>query len=98
MIQGTQKKQVLFIQGGGDDGYEADEKLADSLRAELGSAYDVRYPRMQVEKDAPDFGWGAQIGEQIASIEGEVILVGHSLGASILLKYLSENTVSQPIS
>jgi predicted alpha/beta hydrolase family esterase len=90
------KRQVLFIQGGGEGGYAADAILAASLRAALGAAYDVRYPQMHTE-DAPDFGWGQQIDREIAAIDGVVILVGHSLGASILLKYLSENTVKKPV-
>jgi predicted alpha/beta hydrolase family esterase len=92
----TDKKQVLFIQGGGEGGYEADAALAESLQAELGAAYHVRYPQMP-EEDAPDFGWGQQIDKEIAAIRGEVILVGHSLGASMLLKHLSEKAVNHPI-
>ncbi len=30
-------------------------------------------------------------------MDGEVILVGHSLGASVLLKYLSEEQVERPV-
>ncbi len=92
----TDKKQVLFVQGGGEGGYEADAKLAASLQEALGTAYHVRYPHMPTE-DTPDFGWGHQIGQEIAAIPSEVILVGHSLGASMLLKYLSEHPISQPI-
>ena len=51
----TDKKQVLFIQGGGEDGYEADAKLVASLQAGLGATYNVRYPQMP-DTDAPDFG------------------------------------------
>jgi uncharacterized protein len=92
----TDRKQVLFIHGGGEDGYGADAKLADSLQEELGTTYNVRYPKMPNE-DTPDFGWGRQIAREIAAVKGEVILVGHSLGASMLLKYLSENRVHQHI-
>ncbi len=92
----TDKIQVLFVQGGGDGGYEVDAKLAASLQEALGTAYHVCYPHMPTE-DTPDFGWGRQIGKEIAAIQGEVILVGHSLGASMLLKYLSEHPISQPI-
>ncbi len=42
----TDKKQVLFVQGGGNGGYEVDAKLAASLQEALGTAYHVRYPRM----------------------------------------------------
>ena len=92
------KKHVLFIQGGGEDGYEADAKLVASLQSALGSAYDVNYPQMQTDENAPDFGWLKQIGKEIARIKGDVILAGHSLGASLLLKYLSENQVQKKIS
>lgn len=90
------RKQVLFVHGGGEDGYGADAKLAASLREALGASYEVHYPRMPND-DAPDFGWGQRIGQEIGAIKGEVILVGHSLGASMLLKYLSENTITNPI-
>jgi predicted alpha/beta hydrolase family esterase len=45
----------------------------------------------------PDFGWGKRIASELAAINGEALLVGHSLGASMLLKYLSEHQVSNPI-
>jgi predicted alpha/beta hydrolase family esterase len=92
----TEKKQVLFIHGGGDDGYAADAKLSASLQEALGAAYNVRYPKMP-DEDTPDFGWGRQIGEEISAINEEVVLVGHSLGASMLLKYVSEHKVYNQI-
>ncbi|SKD09453.1 hypothetical protein SAMN05660461_5342 [Chitinophaga ginsengisegetis] len=85
------RKQVLFIQGGGDGGYEADAKLVASLQQALGEDYQVIYPQMQTDDAAPDFGWIKQIGEAIGNLRNEVILVAHSLGASLLLKYLAEN-------
>lgn len=91
------KKNILFIQGGGNGGYEADAKLAASLRQELGAAYDVRYPQLLSDETVPDFGWPQQIGKEISLINSPVILVGHSLGASMLLKYLSESQVNNRI-
>src|SRR5262249_51322790 len=41
--------------------------------------------------------WCRKIGREIAAVKGEVFLVGHSLGASMLLKYLSENEVSNVV-
>lgn len=89
------KKKVLFIQGGGDDGYEADTKLVASLQNALGKEYEVCYPRMQTDDAAPDLGWPKQIGKEIGKLSDDLILVAHSLGASLLLKYLSENNVSK---
>ncbi|HET6993887.1 MAG TPA: alpha/beta hydrolase [Chitinophagaceae bacterium] len=86
-------KQVLFIQGGGDGGYEADAKMVASLQKALGKDYEVSYPRMQTDEFAPDFGWLKQIGNEIGKLRDNGFLVAHSLGASLLLKYVSENAV-----
>lgn len=88
------KKQVLFIQGGGDDGYKADADLVSVLQEVLGENYDVQYPKIASDDDAPDFGWPEQIGKQIANLTEEHVLVAHSLGASMLLKYLSKETTT----
>jgi predicted alpha/beta hydrolase family esterase len=91
-------KHVLFVQGGGDGGFEEDARLASSLQTELGDTYKVLYPEMPSDDSLPDFGWLQQIRNEITAIKGEVILVGHSLGASMLLKYLSEKDVKNKIS
>jgi predicted alpha/beta hydrolase family esterase len=84
-------KQVLFIQGGGSqEDYEADKHLVASLQELLGESYRVHYPLLPTDESVPDLGRIKQIGHQISLIEGELIMVGHSLGASMLLKYVSE--------
>lgn len=90
-------KQILFIQGGGNDGYNADKALVVSLQKALGKEYDVNYPEIKPDEALHDFGWLKQIGKLISDIKSDIILVGHSLGASMLLKYLSENLVSKKI-
>ncbi|MDP8947312.1 MAG: alpha/beta fold hydrolase [Actinomycetota bacterium] len=88
---------MLFIHGGGDGAYEEDRQLAASLQDALGAAYDVRYPKMP-DEDRPLYeAWRERIAKELAAPEGEVILVGHSLGGSILLKYLSEGEVEKPV-
>ena len=91
------KKHVIFIQGGGEEGYEADAKLVASLRTALGKKYNVDYPQMPSVESLPDFGWLERIGEEISLTNDKIILVGHSLGASMLLKYLSESQVQKII-
>jgi predicted alpha/beta hydrolase family esterase len=89
------KRNVLLIHGAGQEAYEEDEKLAASLRDVLGDAYAVRYPKMP---DSPEYeAWKEQIARELAALDGEVILVGHSFGASILLKYLSEEKLERPV-
>ena len=91
------KKQVLFIQGAGEGAYEEDEKLVKSLQDRLGSEYNVRYPKMPEEEDQGYEVWKAQISRELAAFADGVILVGHSLGSSMLLKYLSEEDVEKSI-
>jgi predicted alpha/beta hydrolase family esterase len=89
------KRHVLFIHGAGQEAYEEDKKLAESLRDVLGDAYAVRHPEMP---DSPEYeAWKDQITRELAALDGEVILVGHSLGASILLKYLAEEELEKPV-
>lgn len=86
-------KQVLFLQGGGgEEDYAADAKLVASLQNALKDNYKVHYPLLPNDS-VPDLGREKQIGKEISLIMDNTILVGHSLGASMLLKYLSENPV-----
>lgn len=90
-------KQVIFFHGGGSEGdFEADKKLVDSLKAHLGSSFDVQYPFLP-DDGSPDLGRRRQIGSAIAGSEDGVILVGHSFGASMLLAALSETEVTRTI-
>lgn len=49
-------------------------------------------------EDNPEYeAWKGWIASQFAALDNEVVLVGHSVGASILLKYLSEENVTTPV-
>jgi uncharacterized protein len=91
------RKNVIFFQGGGgQEDYDADAKLVASLRLKLGDRYSIHYPLLP-EGEGPDFGRRKQIGEALSVSAEDVLLVGHSLGASMLLAYLSENKVEKNI-
>ena len=90
-------RQVLFVHGAGGEAFEEDAALVRSLREALGPDFVVEYPEMP-DADAPKFGtWSARISYELSALDDGVILVGHSLGASILLKHLSEERVQKPI-
>ena len=91
------KRDVLFVHGGGEGAHEADEKLAASLRGALGGGYDVRSPKMPDEGSPEVEAWKGKIAGELATMDGEAILVGHSVGAHMLLKYLSEEEVEKPV-
>lgn len=90
-------KQILFIQGGGDGGYEADKELVASLQKALGKGYHINYPEIKSDGSASDFGWTQQIGKKISEMKSDFILAGHSFGASMILKYLSEKSENKNI-
>jgi predicted alpha/beta hydrolase family esterase len=92
------RKQVLFIHSGGSQGiHEGSNDLVTYLRAMLGAEYDVLYPKMP-DPESPEYEtWKTLLAKEIALLQGELILIGHSLGGSVLLKYLSEEPCSDVI-
>jgi uncharacterized protein len=90
-------RQVLFVHGAGGEAFEEDAALVRSLRGALGPDFGVEYPEMPAA-DAPEFEkWRGHISHELSAVDGGVILVGHSLGASVLLKFLSEERVEKSI-
>ena len=62
--------QVLFIQGGGAGAHdEWDNKLVASLARELGSAYEIHYPRMPDEANPTYAAWKAALEAEIAALD-----------------------------
>ena len=85
------KRQVLFIQGGGEGAHdEWDVRLADDLQRRLGEEFDVRYPLMPAEADPSSANWGPAIRREIADLDEGAVVVGHSVGATILIHTLAE--------
>ena len=85
------RSHVLFIQGGGEGTHdEWDTKLVDSLQRELGDEYEIRYPRMPAEDDPSYEAWGPAISEAMATLEDGAIVVGHSVGGTLMIHTLTE--------
>jgi len=91
--------QVLFIQGGGEGAHaEWDNKLVGSLQRELGSDYEIRYPQMPNEADPKYAVWKAALTKEFARLPAGAVLVGHSIGATILINVLAEESSSLSLS
>jgi predicted alpha/beta hydrolase family esterase len=90
-------RNVLVIHGAGEplrrEGKVYWEPL---LQHGLGSAYVVRAPRMPEPEDPNYRDWAERLAELLEQTEVPV-LVGHSFGASVILKYLSEVAVRPPL-
>ncbi len=91
------KTVVLFIQGGGEGAYDVDAVLAAALQEALGANFHVKYPRMPSEEDPDYAAWKEQISKELATVDGRLVLVGHSVGGSVLLRYLFEIGVEKPV-
>lgn len=64
----------------------------------LGNDYDVLSPRMPIKDNADYEAWKIWFEKYLSFVKDETpILIGHSLGSTFLLKYLSENSFPKKI-
>ncbi len=85
------RRRILFAHSAGPQGdREGSGFLVASLRRGLGRGYDVRYPIMPDPDDPVYAPWRDRLEKELAALADGAVLVGHSLGGSVLLKLLSE--------
>lgn len=89
------KKQILFAHSGGAQGGSGKGSFdfVEWLRKELGEAFEIHCPLIENPEEPTYEMWQSMFNGAFAELETNdsgCILIGHSLGASVLLKYLSE--------
>jgi predicted alpha/beta hydrolase family esterase len=90
------KRQLLFVQGGGAGTHdEWDDKLVESLERELGPEYEIRYPHMPDEADPRYAAWKATLENELAALDDRAILIGHSVGGTMLVSALAEQSTER---
>lgn len=86
----TGTRQVLFIQGGGAGTHDDwDHRLVAGLSRELGDGYRISYPRMPGEDDPSYLRWSPAIRHELAGLDHGAVVVGHSVGGTILIQALA---------
>ncbi|KQQ93786.1 hypothetical protein ASF62_06205 [Leifsonia sp. Leaf325] len=91
--------RVLFIHSAGpQDAGEGSSDLVEALRAALGSAFAVDFPIMPAPDDPHYAAWKAEVVRLLDGATGPLLVVGHSLGASVLLKVLAEGATDASLS
>ncbi len=93
------KKQILFIHSAGvqDAPGDGSNAFLAFLQKNLEADYDLRHPMMP-GPGAPSYrAWEAEFASQFNSLEDRAILIGHSLGGSVILKYLSDQKIIKPV-
>lgn len=68
-----------------------------NLENMLGEEYEVYLPEMPNPTYAQYIEWKLWMDKIVDLLGDEIILAGHSLGGSFLVKYLSENTLSKKV-
>lgn len=84
------KKKILFAHCGGAQGNQGSFGLVSTLRSSLSNNYEIRYPVIEDPEDPTYEMWYNLFKVEFKKLNEPIILVGHSLGASMILKYLSE--------
>lgn len=69
----------------------------ETISDELGENYEVITPHMPSKHNAKYLEWKIWFEKFLPFLQDNIILVGHSLGGIFLVKYLSENSISQNI-
>ncbi|KQO97688.1 alpha/beta fold hydrolase [Leifsonia sp. Leaf264] len=89
---------VLLIHSAGPQGAgEGSSDFVDSLRAALGSEFPVDFPIMPAPDDPSYADWKTEVVRLLDTASAPPLVVGHSLGASVLLKVLAEGVTDADI-
>lgn len=108
------KKQVLIIKGGQTfenkedfynylrnielDPFNKYQSWVDNITTDLGESYEVIIPLMPNKQSADYEAWKIWFERYLKFIKDKAIIIGFSLGATFILKYLSENDLPKKIS
>ncbi|WP_308993448.1 alpha/beta hydrolase [Mariniflexile litorale] len=85
-------KKVFFAHSGGAQGSagQGSFDLVLSLKKELRNEFEIHYPLIDGPEDPSYQKWKNLLAKEFKNLNEPVILIGHSLGGSVLLKYISE--------
>ncbi|GGY76869.1 alpha/beta hydrolase [Cellvibrio zantedeschiae] len=82
---------LLFVHSAGlQIGGQGSAPFVEQLRRDLGAAYKISFPIMPAPSKPSYLRWKYELKNLLHGESSPKILIGHSLGGSVLLKYLSE--------
>ncbi len=92
------KKEIFFVHSAGPQDYaHGSNKLAAYLSTSLGDGYRIHNPCLP-EPENPRYGAWKMALQSVLPVGGhKAAIVGHSLGGSVIIKYLSEGLCQMPI-
>jgi hypothetical protein len=89
------KKKIVFAHSGGSQSKagQGSYDFVKSLRKELGSGFEIQFPVIE-KPEAPTYAmWKKMFDVELKKTKEPLIIIGHSLGGSMILKYLSEEKI-----
>ena len=90
-------RELLFIHGAGgalDDPEFGSEKLIAFLRSKLGQDYRIRAPLMPSPEDPHASAWLDALDAELVDFPDDGVLIGHSMGGAMILKFIAERRPS----
>ena len=92
------RKAILFIHSAGHQNQvEGSTGLVNHLQKELGEEYQLIKPLMPEPENPRYKDWEEKLESVFKTLDNNLLIIGHSLGASVLLKFLSENMITNSI-
>jgi predicted alpha/beta hydrolase family esterase len=92
------KKEIIFIHSAGPQGtHEGSDDLIHYLRESLGSGYKLYHPAMPDPENPRYQQWKMTLQSALPVGGNKIAIVGHSLGGSVIVKYLSEGLLQVPV-
>lgn len=94
----AQQRKIVFLHSAGPQGAgEGSDYLMRYLHQRLVPSFNLVAPHMPDPENPHYATWARVLDGLLTDGEDELILIGHSLGASVALKYLSEHQVPRTI-
>lgn len=91
-------KHIFFVHSAGpQNDEEGSNKLVARLSQSLGEDYRVHNPKMPHPENPRYLEWKMALQSSLPVGGNKAVLIGHSLGGSVIVKYLSEGLVQLPV-
>jgi predicted alpha/beta hydrolase family esterase len=92
------KSEIFFIHGAGPQGeYSGSTGLTRNLKDQLGNKYMLHHPSMPEPQNPRYIDWKMTLQATLPVGGNKIAIIGHSLGGSVIVKYLSEGLCQVPV-
>jgi predicted alpha/beta hydrolase family esterase len=92
------KKEIFFVHSAGPQNDQSgSNNFVAHLSRSLGDDYVMHYPMMPEPENPRYVAWKMELQSVLPVGGNKAVLIGHSLGGSVIVKYLSEGLCQMPL-